>query len=538
MAIQHWYNGIIVLDAVQLRDERGFAASAELGQVEVCSVMVEDAGGTRDYVGLKSWQIKETAASDPVIWNGFVTRQRIHRGESDRRFPTGAGRVWEIELTEGNGMLSRKVIRSGASRVSETVAVRLTWLLTTTGMTGVVVDHGLVESCSTVMDANDYTGQYAMDVLRDLALISGWNFLVRWRAASSDLELIFSDFDVSALDASTLQVSNVLSDVDQVTTWFPGGDATLVRDPTRIAAGVWLPYANGNAYGSNATTAATFADVDQVAPTPTVKDSGAATALVNRFLASHNVQDERLESVRLTVPRANVNDVKHGQIIPSARFSHLPGWTTARGARVLYKSVGLFSDSPDAYTVDLVLSPMAPLVASYARLTRGGNNNPVYDYRTNTPFILQYENNGDYPHAGDVLGPTPLAGPLAYTATSSPAGGPYTVPTNMGIGIQCLGAGILSSITLRQSAIEVITGTQTYVVEIRRNAIVVGSASVSVGPGAATPELSVTATNVTVNIGDVISGWISGTQPKWLAPAGVGADIFALVVTGNLRVRP
>ena len=545
MALQHFYDGALVLDAIQLRDELGFAQSAEIGNVEMVGITVEDPSGTRNFIGWKTWQIKETSASDQVIWNGYVGRQRIHRGDGTQRFHTTVGRVWDLELVECNSILTRKVIRTGANRGSETVSARITWLLTTTGMTGVVVDHGLVETCTTVMDANDYTGQFASDVLRDCALMSGWNFFVRWRAASSDLELVFNDLDISGLDTSTLVISNVLSDVDQVLTWFPGGEATLIRDPTRIAAGVWLPYANGNSYNSNATTAAAFADVDQVAPTSTVKTSGAAAALVTRYLASHNVQDERLEAVRLTVPKANVNDVKHGQAI-NARFAHLPGWTTSRGCRVLYKSVGLFSESPDAYTMDLILSPMPVPVASSARQEKVTWSSGVAPSETggNSGWLMHYANNGDYYASGSSS--HPLTGLLQYVASGTPAGGPYVSDTNLGTGIRCLGAGNLT-VTLRGNPGTVIdVGTSTFVLSILRNGIAVATNSDSYTVGGLSawgPDVTVSAT-FAVSIGDVIAGQIGGAPISayavdWHVYASASATPwnYYLGVSGSLRVR-
>jgi len=357
----HKYDGSTVSSAVQLASERGISARADLGNPDVLTVYVDDPNGTLDFVGYKTWTMDEDqcTAGDQRVWTGFVGRQAIARGGGDAMYPIGAGRVWQLELVELNTFLGRRVLRPEATttdRPSETVSDRIDWLLTTVGFaSGLIVDHGLIEASSVVLDAFDYRDRTGADVLRDCAVASGQNFLIRYREASNDYQLIVADFLSNESDAATFKVSNG-HDATMAPIWRPTMDVSFTRSPERIASGVALPYQNGSVYEQDSGTQAVWGDIDQVAPTANVSESTTASTLATRLLGQHDTQEERI-TVPLRLPAANVNDVKHGQLI-DAKFMHLPSWTTYRPARVLSKAISRPDNLTQAeYDVLLELAP-------------------------------------------------------------------------------------------------------------------------------------------------------------------------------------
>ena len=348
----------IIATSVQLVDEKGFSARAALGEADIVKVIVDDPLGVYDFKGLKRWYMVETdcPAVNQLVWNGYVGHQRISRGAgSSTLFPFG--RRWALDLVQENTILGFRIVTgTDGNRPTETVTARLTWLLASAYLS-TVVDHGLIATSTLPMDAVDYRGQTAKDVLADLALITGFNFHARYHEASGDIQLAFFDFNSSLLDASTLRISNVPADVDYALTWPPFEDAELDRSPDSVAAGIFLPYSGGSVYDYRLATSYEFGFRDMAAPSANVKTAAKANALLARLLAQHSTQDEQITGVRLRLPSANVNDVKHGQLI-NAKFSHLPGYATFRPMRVVSK---VFS-RPDnltqtAYDVDLDLSP-------------------------------------------------------------------------------------------------------------------------------------------------------------------------------------
>ena len=408
MTLQHYYNGTILTGtAVLVEDERGFSARATIGQVDTSSIYIEDPTATLDFVPYKSWTIREDACAigSQVVWHGYVGDTTISRLGGVGQFRTTVGRRWTIELIEDNGWPSRRVITAtSGNRPSETVSARITWVLTVTGMTGIIFDHGLIETSSTVMDAVDYRNRTSKDVLDDCALLSGYNWFVRYREASNDIELIFQS-TTSTADPTTLKISNVNAEINLVTVWPPNPAAEQRFGASRIASGILLPYSGGTDYNQDAATAAAFGAVDQTAPTSAVKTKTAARAQITRLLAQHNEQDESIENVVLTLPAARLNDVRHGQLITSAKFGHFKG-TAATGtyARVKSKSFGRPSEiTQDWYDVGLSLSPYPAPAALFRALLHhesGFYSAPTPLYNPDGSEVVTWTSDGDTPEAG------------------------------------------------------------------------------------------------------------------------------------------
>lgn len=371
MTLQHWYDGTLLTNRVQLAEENGISIRAALGEAETIRVIVDDPGLNLTIEPYQTWRMVETdcPVGQQTIWRGLTTVRRISRGTGRTTFP--AGRRWEVELVEDNWRLGRRAITGlSAKRPAETVDARLTWLLTTPSYSGVIYDRGLVEFSGVLLDPVDYTGRSGADVLRDLGTASGYNFFVRYREATDDLEIAFRDDDASERDISSLQISNDPVDIDLATTWPAGYEATLEQSPARIASEIILPYTGGTVVRASAATEAKYGAISLVAPTSQVKTAAAATVLADRLLGQHATEDERIPNMRLRLPAANVNDVRAGQLV-RAKLSHAPGFSSFRPCRVLGKSVSRPPNlSQDQYDVDLELSP-AGVVEQIMTFTNG-----------------------------------------------------------------------------------------------------------------------------------------------------------------------
>jgi len=404
----------VIAGSVQLVTEKGFAARAALGEAEVIGVIVDDPDGAYDFKTLHRWyMVEDETPGDQLVWNGYVGDQVISRGaDSGIVFPHGAGRRWELELVQENTILGFRVVTgSDGKRPAETASARLTWLLGSSYLS-TVHDHGLVDwsgLANFAMDAVDYRGQSAADVLRDISLITGYNHYARYRDVSSDIEIAFYEPNVSALDSVTLRISNDSADLsptgdyDSTLVYAPTLDVRLRRMGSRVAAGVYVPGNGVSSYGYDLATSYEFGFRDMAAPTATVNTQATADALRGRLLAQHSEQDERIENLRIRVSAANLNAVRHGQAI-QAKFTHGPGWTSYRWARVVSRTFGRPEGETQAfYDVDLELSSQGPSVAHilYAYVVSQGSQ-PI-DHSTN-PWTCLYWS-GDFANPAQSPGP-------------------------------------------------------------------------------------------------------------------------------------
>ena len=531
MTLLHHYDGTLLTNRVQLVEEKGFSARAVLGEADTIHVIVDDPNSALMFLGRKVWKMVEDAcpAGNQVVWRGVTGTKRISRGSGAVTFPLG--RRWTVELIEDNVRLGRRAITvTTAARPAETVSARLTWLLTTPGYSGVVFDRGLVESCTVILDANDYTNRTGLDVLRDCAMAAGYNFFVRYREATDDLELAFRDDDVSQLDTSVVRITNA-GDADLVTIWPGSYDAELEQSPERMADEIVLPYRGGTVVRTSATPPADI--VSLVAPTAAVKTAATATTLADRLLAQHDEEDERIPSIVIQVPAANLNDVKAGHLI-NVKQTHLPGFATYRPCRVLSKA---FSRPPNltqaVYDVDLALSPAITPTATHARLMRPNDDEDLIfsPPGPGTLYPIHWSFDGDNPKGGDAG--DVKSGPVNYYPVGAK-------PANGWTGLIVLGDGYLD-VEGRWDCEAVTSGTVSFTGEIRRNGVVVATHTVSrtSGLSAWNPSVSPSATAVLVHAGDIITGRSFISDAAQLAlPAGTGNSSDRLMVTGQLAAHP
>lgn len=356
--------------AVRLGRIAGIQQEAELGAVGTSSIILDDPTGTAGHsgdaiVGLKQFTWFESLAptGSKVIFQGYIGDRRYRRGVSDNApsLITGAARVIDVTLVDINAFLAFRVLTAGLfNRPAETDVARVTALLGVSFLSTTLYNElGFVSSANPVdMDAVDYTGQRPADVLNDCAQQSGKNYFVIYNEATGNFNLWYDTND-SANWRSTLQVSNVLADVDGATTFAPLIDAELVRDPSRVVAGCFIQNGSNSVYETQVSTSYTYGWRDAVANSPNLKTTAQAKARADRYLAENATEDDRL-TFTVKVPAAHVNDCYAGQAL-QVKFSHLPGLdSTFHWVRVLTRTVSQPEEDDSHYDIKYECTPLTP----------------------------------------------------------------------------------------------------------------------------------------------------------------------------------
>ncbi len=367
---------------VRLGSEQGLTQLAEMGSVGSTTLILDDPTGSLQIAGLRPFTVDENSATsgNRRVFTGYLAARTYRRGDTSLRtsLRTNGAREIECSLLDLNAVLTFKVITgTTGKRPAETAGARLTWLIASGYVA--VFDNGLVTYPTTAMDANDYRGQRPADVLGDCAVATHSNFFVYYHEANDQASLWFGDTNTSTAFTSSLQISNILADIDSTVTggvgatqtWSALGDASMVRDPNRKVDGVYLPYQNGAVYRTDTLTPAVGRD--GVAPNSNVKSRTKATAIADRFLADNATEDDRI-TVNIEVASANVNDIKAGQLM-KAEFSFLaPDYDTFSDFRVMRCSPAQDKLSADFYTIGLELSPATPPINAIVQSVVGTAN--------------------------------------------------------------------------------------------------------------------------------------------------------------------
>ncbi len=364
-----------LVDAVRLGSVDGFVDKAEHCQVGISNIVIDDPNGTVGngsdaILGHQRFEVDETdmASGNRRLFTAYIASRTYGRLENPKAPNVGVARQIEAELVDLNALLSFRVIPQSdttAKRPAETVAARLTWILASTYLTGLVADNGLVVSGAAFgMDKADYRGQRPVNVINDCELAAGWfAFVYPDETKTVIASLFFANANTSTAYTSTLRISNVLADLDTVTaaqfttgtTFAASDDAKLRRDPSELGSGVYLPYTKGAVYRTRAATAAIYGYRDLVAPNANVKTASKANDIADRFLWEHSTEDDRI-TVTVELPTNKVNLIRAGHRI-QVKFSHLPGYESFTWCRVLQRSVGQTKETDDRYQVQLELSP-------------------------------------------------------------------------------------------------------------------------------------------------------------------------------------
>lgn len=356
-------NGVTSLDIP--RDAVEWAESAYLGEVGTGKFTVHDGAGTVDIPGHKFISVAQSSAATPRIFSGYAGHKSISRGTV---YDVGAARVIDVETKDLNDLLTRLAIwDTDGKRPAETISARLTWLLASTYLTGLVSDYGACTySTSVGMDANDYRGQYPGDVLAAMAKSARFNYYVRWNAASAAPELVFRDDNASTADTATVTISNAAGEADSTTVFAPFQDAGLSEDPEHVYSGAIANYGKGTTRVTRAATATAFASRDGITEDTGVKTLATAQRDATTFLwESHT--EEQLLSLSLRMRASQVNLITPGMRV-NTKMTHMnpEGWASGQYARVLRRRVTQPLNTDNDYDVQLDLSPQeaAPVVAT------------------------------------------------------------------------------------------------------------------------------------------------------------------------------
>lgn len=321
-------------------------------------VTIDDPTGALTYTELGQFTFDETACSRLRVFTGYLSNMRVSRGP----YVNGAGRIYDFDLIDLNYLVHLRPLRgSTAKRPAETGNQRLTWLLASIALSGIVYDNGFVGSNVNNFDEADYTDQYADSVLADLCVSSitevGRIFFV-YRDNTTGQPSLFIDVPTVTTYTSTLTISTTLA--DQSATCFPPfRDADLEASGEDIYCGVIYKYKTGQVYRHNATTHATyFAGTgyhrEAVFETTRVGSLDTATRHADAFLANHA---GTLDTVTCTiqVPSSSVNLLEAGMRV-SCKFADLPGYEGPIYLRVSSRTVVPTAGDPDLYDLHLTLS--------------------------------------------------------------------------------------------------------------------------------------------------------------------------------------
>ena len=327
------------------------------GSVGFGSIVFDDADGTLTVRGWMKVVVKETACtSAPVLFSGYVGPRTYSRNT----YRSGAARFIDTTLVDENAILHCRLITgSDGKRPAETHDVRVNWLLNSAYLSGLISDTSLVDTATMrPFEEADYRGQYADDVLNDVAGPIFRIFFV-YPTQPNGTRGLFFDTPTSVVGTSTLTISNVLA--DQSATCFPPSiDATLSRDPSEVYSRIRYTYANGTVIEDD-TSAVTDFFTDNAIGTRglQVNNSRVGLASTARSMAQSLLSraDGENDTITVTVilPRASVGLIDAGQRI-GVRFTHLPGYETLTYTRVTSRNIRQHEGTDEHYDVTLELN--------------------------------------------------------------------------------------------------------------------------------------------------------------------------------------
>lgn len=344
--------------------------NAEEGSVALSSIVIDDPLGDFEVKGYRHIAIYENTASfgsNALMFNGYIVDRKIIRGP----YQTGAGRQWVCSVADTNAVPEwRVMVGSDANRPAETDAQRMTWLMSTSEMSRVPNTSFMNLSGPVAMDAVDYRGQRANDVLNDCAQASGKNhFAFCIDAPDAPLPAapgatnLWYDFADSTAHTSSIQLTNVHSDITSDPyglTFAIADDTELERDPSRVFSGAIVNYDGGMVYEEDLSISNEFTRRDAVVPTPNIKTNAKATARALRYLQEMSTEEDRIRTA-IRLPAAKVNWVREGMRV-RFRASHLPGYEDFVYLRVLRRTIKQDSEEEYLVTLELGTGPSEPEV--------------------------------------------------------------------------------------------------------------------------------------------------------------------------------
>ncbi len=402
MSLQIRYNRVTTAagvqpDTITARQNVAFSSSAEEGSVAQSQLIVDDTSNALNYVGLRRVYAYETRAQahNQIVFNGYLAERTIGRqpAEGQDSDEEVLGRRWSLSLADTNSLMSRRLITgSDGNRPAETDIARIQWLLDSNDKylsnphdTWANPSPFIDTSGAVAMDAADLRGQTAFDVLNDCAQRSGKNWFAQYYEAADtvpptnagSIALHYYTAE-STYNTSTLRLSNVNGDADNLTTFAVLPDAILTRDPSRVYSGMYVQYDGGELYQQSTTVENLFQRRDAAVSNPNIKTAAKASALATRYLADAATEDDRI-TCRFIVPAAKVNDLREGQRL-QARFSHFSGYSSYSYMRCLRRTVTQYGDDHYEIAVELSPAPCTPSIARAGATSESGAGNHIFPF--------------------------------------------------------------------------------------------------------------------------------------------------------------
>lgn len=310
------------------------------------------------------YAVEDLATYYDRIWTGYTAQRVYRRGES---FRTGGAHEVEIDLSDLNTILGRRVmVGADCNRPEETDVERMQWLEATAELSLIDDTTYLSTDDPVDMDAVDYRGQYAADIIRDCMDQSGKNcFVYEIDDGGHKYSLFYGDggSDVDVL-SSDLRITNNLADVTadagegdpgagQAWTWAGSLDTELQRDPSRVFSGVYGNFDGGAVYRQDSGTIDAFASRDTITSWPNVKSRTRAGNRAVRYLNTIDTEEDIITTTIEVTPE-HVNDARAGERI-QCLFTHLPGYQYAyQWMRILNRTVEFVT--PERYKITYTLS--------------------------------------------------------------------------------------------------------------------------------------------------------------------------------------
>jgi hypothetical protein len=365
-------NGTDYTESIRL-DSFSFTECANRGEVGTGGIDVHDATSALEVPALKAVQFDEPQAgqSNKRVFTGFT-----HERTTERGIQRAAGvREWGVELVDLNVLADDYVLTASdsADRGSESDYVRVTWLLTSVfGSTGSIT-AGVVPNSNTVtMEAADYRGRKARDVLAECSEAAGKLWFIYDYGAGRKL---YYDLATGTSLSSSAKISDVDTDVNSTTVWAPS-TVTVKRSPDRIFSKVHLTYNEGTVTVSNATTATNYRTREVAVLDASITSSALATEKANALLDGAADEIVEVSGLSVVMPALYVNDIRPGQRVEIKLTRH--GVSSYTWYRVIRRTVTPFAGSDVVYTVTLGL---ASNVLAAANGGRGGDE--VWPHKSN-----------------------------------------------------------------------------------------------------------------------------------------------------------
>jgi hypothetical protein len=324
--------------------------SAGDSTISIGNIVEDDPTGVRTIVGLQPCYVEEpSCTAAPRLFTGYTADRRYRRGP----FRTGPGREIDVSLLDQNAVFNFRLITgSDGKRPAETHIQRIDWLLGSAYLSGLIVDDGLVyRGNPRPFGEADYRGQYPLDVLNDISAPIFQSFSALWDQTTKRVGLFFNQPNATT-HTSTLTISNVPADVDNVTVFAPLIDAEMVRDPQDVYSTVRMTHKYGTVLATRASTATAFLERGLQVNNDRIGQASALVMSQSLLDRSADEADTITFTVQLPASKVGLIDATHRL---GVRFAHLPGFETLTYTRVAERNIAQ-TDNRDIYNVTLKCS--------------------------------------------------------------------------------------------------------------------------------------------------------------------------------------